>query len=132
MAQQPPPQAPTPPPPAGYAPPATPQQNGLAIAGMVVGIASVVLFFLAWIGSVVGVVGLILSILGLNKAKQMNGVGRGMAIAGLVTSAAGILIGIILTIVVIQRQNEIENQLEDLFGQVVAVPMLLRRRFLTR
>jgi hypothetical protein len=97
----PPPPGPAPPPPYGR----VAQTNGLAIAGMVLGIVSIVLFFLAWIASVVGVVGLILSLVGLNKSKQMGGSGRGMAIAGVITSAAGIVIGIVVTIIVVQAAN---------------------------
>lgn len=91
--------------------------SGLAIAGMVLGIVSIVLFFLAWIGSVVGVVGLILSLVGLSKSKQMGGPGRDMAIAGVITRAAGIVIGVVVTIIAIQAANELQTDLAELLEE---------------
>ena len=123
-----PPTMPPPPPAGGYPPAAAPQQNGMAIAGMVLGIASLALFWLSYIATVIGVVGLILSIIGLNKSKTMGGVGRGMAMAGIITSSLGIVASIVITIVAIQKQNELENELEEIFGQVLLVPALLRFR----
>jgi hypothetical protein len=113
-----------PPPQPGYPPPsypggATGQTNGLAIAGMILGIASLVLFFLSVFAAIIGVVGLILSFIGLNKSKQMGGTGRGMAIAGIVTSAAGIAIGVILFIIGLQAASDL-RELEDLLEQSLA------------
>ena len=112
MSQQPPAQpTPPPPPPAGgYTPPASGQSNGLAIAGMVLGISSIVLFFLSWIATMIAIVGLILSLVGLNKAKQLGGLGRGMAIAGVVTSSLGIVASVVTLIVVADkiRSGEID------------------------
>lgn len=59
---------------AGYQPT---QSNGLAIASLVTSLAGL----LCGIGAIVGIV---LGILGLNKAKELGGTGRGMAIAGIV------------------------------------------------
>ena len=123
-----PPTMPPPPPGGGYPPAGPPQQNGLAIAGMVLGIASLALFWLSYIATVIGVVGLILSILGFNKAKQMGGIGSGMAMAGIITSALGIVASIVITIVAIQRRNELESELEEIFGQVLLLPALVRFR----
>lgn len=101
MAQQP---VPPPPPPPGSPAPAGPGvTNGLAIAGMVLGISSVVLFWLSWIATIIGIVGLVLSLVGLSKSKQIGGVGRGMATAGVATSAVGIVASIILLVVVVQK-----------------------------
>jgi hypothetical protein len=70
---------------------------------MVVGIASVVLFFLSWIATIIAIVGLILSLVGLSKAKQLGGLGRGMAIAGIITSSVGIVASIVTLIVVVDK-----------------------------
>lgn len=88
--------------------------NGLAIAGMVIGIVSVALFFLNIFAAIIGVVGLILSLVGLNKSKQMGGVGRPMAITGVITSAVGIVLGLVLFIIALQAVSEV-RQFEDLF-----------------
>jgi hypothetical protein len=66
------------------------QNNGLAVASLVLGILSILLAiipivgFIAWI---MAPVGLILGIIGLGKPT-----GKGMAIAGVVCSAIGLLI----------------------------------------
>ena len=65
---------------------AGPQQgNGLAVAGMVLGIVSVPLICLWPIALPCAIVGLCLSVVGKNKARETNS-GGGMAITGLVLS----------------------------------------------
>ncbi|MBQ1874601.1 MAG: DUF4190 domain-containing protein, partial [Paludibacteraceae bacterium] len=56
--------------------------NGMAIAGFVCS------FFIA-------ILGLIFSIIGLNRSKQMGGKGRGLAIAGIIISSVSMFIGLI-------------------------------------
>ena len=63
--------------------------NGLAIAGFVVGLVSIFLNFYC----ITGIVGLILSILGLKKSKE-TGKSKSLAIAGIVCSIIGIIVGI--------------------------------------
>ena len=129
MAQQ-----PSPPPPGSYPPPAAPQQNGVAIGGMVTGIVSVVFFWLFFIGIPAGIVGVVLGFVGLNKSKQMNGMGRGMAITGIVTGAVGTVAAVVIIIVAAMAANETQRQFEefeDLFGAAMVLPVLLpklRRR----
>ena len=79
---------------AGYYP-----RNGLAVAGLVLGVASFVaalsftLFILALIG---GVIGLILAIIAVVRGRERNE--RGKAWAGLIFSLLALLIAIPLTI----------------------------------
>lgn len=77
---------------AGYQP-AT--NNGLAIASMITSIAGFVLCGIA------GVVGIVLGVLGLNKAKELGGTGRGMAIAGIAIGAVQlvILVGYVVAVI---------------------------------
>jgi hypothetical protein len=70
---------------------------------MVLGIASVVLFFFTWPATIVAIVGLVLSLVGLSKAKQLGGLGRGMAIAGVVTSSVGIFASIVFLFIVADK-----------------------------
>ena len=58
--------------------------NGLAIAG----------FVLSLLGF--NLIALILSIVGLNKAKKLGGTGKGFAIAGIIISAVSMVIFIIV------------------------------------
>lgn len=62
------------------------QSNGLAVGGFICS------FFFALIG-------LILSIMGLKKANQIGGKGKGLAIAGIVISVLGMFSGVILSVV---------------------------------
>lgn len=63
--------------------------NGFAIAGMILGIVSIpASCCFAWVGILVAVLGLIFSIIGQSKGKS------GMAIAGIICSVIGILLGI--------------------------------------
>ncbi|MBT1170569.1 DUF4854 domain-containing protein [Bifidobacterium sp. SO4] len=66
----------------------------------------------------VSLVGLILSIIGLNQIKKQGGKGKGFAIAGIVISAASMVLGVILVIAVIAggwsyAKNELQDELND-------------------
>lgn len=88
--------------PVAVPPPQPTGGNGLAIAGMVVGIVGLVMFFMPVGGPVVSLVGLILSLVGLRHAATVGGRGKGMAIAGIACAACGLLIGLFVTIVVLR------------------------------
>lgn len=68
--------------------------KGLATTGMILGIvgACTSLFY---IGGLIGIVGLVFSIIALRKASRGLAGGKGMAIAGLVTSIFGIVVNAI-------------------------------------
>lgn len=89
------------------------KSNGLAIAGMVVGIVSICFPFY----SIVAIVGLILSILGFNKSKQTNK-NKGIAIAGIVCSIIGIIIGIIQIIIVIAAISLVTENADDVIRTI--------------
>ncbi len=77
------------------------QSNGLAVAGMVLGIIGLVGLCIWWLGLPCAIVGLILSILGKKKA-EVTGTGAGMAKAGMICSIIAIclaVVGIILVFV---------------------------------
>lgn len=92
-----------------------PQQNpgsGFAIAAMIVGILSMTLCCIG--GFLIGIVGIILGIVSMSRKES----GRGMAIAGIVTSVIGILIGIFIIVevlaVVVGIGNMSESELNEL------------------
>jgi len=74
--------------------------NGLAIAGFVVSLVSTFLCCGAF-----NVVGLVLSIVGLVKAKDYNGKGKGLAIAGIVICGVVMILGIIFYIVMFAAET---------------------------
>lgn len=69
--------------------------NGLAIAALVTSLAGFVFCFVA------GIVAIVLGVLGMNKAKEIGGTGRGMAIAGTVIGSVQVVasIGYIIAII---------------------------------
>ena len=92
-------EAPQPPEAPAPAPPAAAQGggNGLAIAGMILGIVGLVGLCLWYIGLPCAIVGLILSIQGKKKAK-VTGTGAGMATTGVVISCVAIGLTVLLLI----------------------------------
>lgn len=81
--------APTAPPPVYTAPPAANNGQGMAIASLVLGIASLVLMCLWYLAIPCGIVGLIL---GIMSGKRMK---TGMATAGVVLSIIGLVLSLI-------------------------------------
>ena len=67
--------------------------NGLAVAGFVVSLVSTFLCC-----GVFNLVSLILSIVGLAQAKNYNGNGKGLAIAGIIISCIFMILGILMII----------------------------------
>ena len=74
------------------------QNNTMAITGMILGILSIVFCWIPILGLVLAIIGLILGVKGLNNAKQMEGKGKGMGIAGVSCGSVGIVLSIIYTI----------------------------------
>ena len=80
---------PTGPPPPPPAPPAPQPTNGMAVASLVLGILSILLFFTVVPPFILGGLGVIFGIIGLTKAGQ-GAPNKGLAIAGLVCGAIGL------------------------------------------
>jgi hypothetical protein len=82
------------------APPQTHQSagNGMAVAGFVMGLLSIFLFWIPCLGSIFPLLGLIFSGVGISNAKKpdRNGKGRGLAIAGLVLSLITLIISVLI------------------------------------
>ena len=69
--------------------------NGLAIAGFVTSLVSTLLCC-----GMFNLVGLVLSIVGLIKAKDYNGKGKGLAIAGIVICAVVMVLSVVLGFII--------------------------------
>lgn len=90
-------------------PPAIPLRKGLAIAALVIGIVSI----LTCGGLLVGpITGITLGIVALNKIKNDSAhyAGKGLAIAGIVTSACSVLLVVPVIIAAIAIPNLIKSQ----------------------
>jgi hypothetical protein len=69
--------------------------NGLAVAALVVGILSLPFGFACGSGVLFGIAAIVLGFLGRKKANdEMGGQGAGMALAGIITGALGLLISV--------------------------------------
>jgi membrane-bound ClpP family serine protease len=91
------------PPAAGYGsyPPARPRRNGIGTAALVLGILGlvlVVLIFFAPLGAVLGLLAVAFGVVGIIRANRGEADNRGQAVAGLVTGAAALVIGLFLAI----------------------------------
>ncbi|MEX2289395.1 MAG: DUF4190 domain-containing protein [Mycobacteriales bacterium] len=71
-------------------------RNGLGVAALVLGILSLVSWFL-FVGGIFGVVAVVLGLVGRGRAKRGEATNGGMALAGVITG----MVGVLLTILVI-------------------------------
>lgn len=120
-----------PPPPAygqpqfGMPPVPAGNRNGLGTAALVLGILSLVTWFL-FIGGLFGIVAVVLGFLGRSRAKRREASNGGMALAGIVTGAVGILLTVLVIVGVaaLFSTGEFSNLtdcLEDAAGDPEAV-----------
>jgi uncharacterized protein YneF (UPF0154 family) len=116
-------------PPTGAAQPG----NGVAIAGMVLGIISLGLFCVWYVAIPCAVVGLILSAVGLKKSKEIGGKGKGMATTGLVLSVIALGLAIVLAIAVgaflftmFEESKTMQEQLKEQMEEMEPIQESLR------
>ncbi|MEJ2854734.1 MULTISPECIES: MmpS family transport accessory protein [unclassified Saccharothrix] len=105
MAQYPPPMAPRPP------------QNGLGTAGFVLGLLGLLFSFIPIIGLVAWplvILGLVLGGLGAAKASRGLATNKGLAVAGVVLSAVGLVVCILWVAVFGKAASEAADDLEQL------------------
>src|SRR5579863_6740502 len=96
----------------GYAPgaPAPQQGNGLAVAGMICGILSIVLFWVPVFGWILALLGVIFGAVGISKANKV-GKGKGMAIAGLACGLLSVLISIAMIFLFVSAAKDVDKEL---------------------
>ncbi|GAA1995809.1 DUF4190 domain-containing protein [Catenulispora subtropica] len=101
----------------GYGPPGYPpyygppglarKTNGMAVAGMVLGIVSLVFFWVWFAAPVVALLGIIFSAVGISQCNRMGQDGKGMAVAGLVCSLISAAFWTLLIIAVLHSFSEV-------------------------
>ena len=74
--------------------------KGLCIASLTLGIASMPCMCCYGLGSVMGLVGLILGIVGIRQAKRANAP-YGMGTAGVIVSSVGVVLGLIIIVCIV-------------------------------
>lgn len=80
--------------------PQQPQQqgNGLAVAGMVLGIISIVLCWVPFLDQILALLAIIFGAIGMGKANKIGGTGKGFATAGLVMGIIAMILGIAIIV----------------------------------
>ncbi len=82
-----------PPPPGGYG---VQKKNGFGVASLVLGIASLVLFWSAVGGVVLGALALVFGVLGRKRVSRGEADNGGVALAGIITGAIGLVLGLVV------------------------------------
>ena len=81
----------------GMPPPPAGNRNGFGTAALVLGILSLVTWFL-FVGGLFGIVAIVLGALGRGRAKRGEASNGGMALAGIITGALGVLLTILVIV----------------------------------
>lgn len=95
--------------PPGYpygGPPSQPR-NGMGIAALVLGILSIPLLFISLgiLGVVLGGLAVIFGIIGVRRSGRREATNSGVAVAGIVTGAIGLVIGVVVGVLAILALN---------------------------
>ena len=75
--------------------------NPLAVAGFVCAMCTVVLIWLVFVNLILGVLGLIFSWIGFNRAKKQGLKHRGLALAGLIVAPIALILSAVLIVAVL-------------------------------
>jgi heme/copper-type cytochrome/quinol oxidase subunit 2 len=95
------------------APPAAPPRNGLGTAGFVLGLLGLVISPIPLVGVVawpLAGLGLILSAVGVARARAGKATNRGLAIAGVVVSVLGLLVSLLWAVVIGKAISDVNDQ----------------------
>jgi hypothetical protein len=90
-------------------PPNLPARNGFGVTAMVLGIISIVLFFIPGVPVVLGVLAIVFAVLGRKRVGRGEATNGGIAIAGLVTGIVGLLIGAVVIVFLAFFADAISN-----------------------
>lgn len=86
------------------------QGNGLAVAGLILGIVACVFAFIPVLGAPMAIllvlIGIPMSAVSLNKSSKEGGTGKGVAVAGLVLQIAAVAIMVIWGVIIAQGISE--------------------------
>ncbi len=85
----------------------------MAVAGFVVGLVGLLLFWIPYLGAVIALVGLVLAIVGFRQANERQAP-KGLAIAGLVCAIIGVLLGLLWSIAFTDAVDEIDEELDSI------------------
>ena len=93
----------------GSAPAAGSGSNPMAIVALVLGILAILTACFWFVAGPLGIAAIVLGVLGRGKAKRGEARQGGLAMAGLVTGAIGLILTIVLTVAGISLLNQVED-----------------------
>jgi hypothetical protein len=100
--------------------------NGLAVAGLVMGIIAVVLCFVPFLNWVLGILAVIFGGVGMAKANRIGGKNKGMAIAGLILGVVGLILGTVIFVLALRAARHDLERFDRMHGQIEIVQPLQR------
>ena len=92
------------------------RSNGFAVASLVLGILTIVFFFTFWFDWILGALAIVFGALGISRANKGSGQ-KGMAIAGLVCGAVGVVFSILFIALIVNVANN--KDVQDVFSSVL-------------
>jgi hypothetical protein len=78
-----------------------PARNGFGVAALVLGILSIVTFWTFVGGIVFGILGVVFGVLGRRRAKRGEATNGGVALAGAITGAVGLVVGVAFVVLAV-------------------------------
>jgi len=96
--------------PSGYGPPARARRNGLGVAALVLGILAVVCSITVVGGVLLGLLAIVLGALGRGRARRGEADNGGVALAGLLLGAVGLLLSVALIALGLSVLNSDQGQ----------------------
>jgi hypothetical protein len=91
---------------APYAPIQQPS-NGIGVAGGVVGIVAAALFWIPYLGLILGIIAVSLGGVGLRHANRMGGTSKGMSVTGIVCGTVAVVINVLFLIAIYSAVHSI-------------------------
>lgn len=83
--------------------------NVMAIIAIIAGVLSIIASCLWFVAGPLGIAAIVLGVLGRGKAKRGEAGGGGLAMAGIITGAIGLVLTIVLTLVGVSLFNQLED-----------------------
>lgn len=97
-----------------YSGPPVQARNGLGVAALVLGILSLPAIFTIFLGIILGLLAVIFGLIGMGRAKRGEATNRGMAIAGVVTGAIGLVVSVVFIAVGVSFLFSHKTQINNL------------------